>query len=160
VYGDFAPKFGGLGVSPNDDQITGANGDVLTLTFSSEVILLGVGTLFDGPHNPFGSFDAASVLAAEGTGSTSFSLNGSPVTFDDANTSISVQGTVFTFATLQGNPDYYVSALKFGVCGPEISCETTITPIPGALPLFASGLGGLGLLGWRRKRKTAARAAA
>lgn len=27
------------------------------------------------------------------------------------------------------------------------------TPVPGALPLFASGLGALGLLGWRRKRK-------
>jgi len=27
------------------------------------------------------------------------------------------------------------------------------TPLPGALPLFATGLGALGLLGWRRKRK-------
>jgi hypothetical protein len=27
------------------------------------------------------------------------------------------------------------------------------TPIPAALPLFATGLGALGLLGWRRKRK-------
>ena len=27
------------------------------------------------------------------------------------------------------------------------------TPLPAALPLFASGLGALGLLGWRRKRK-------
>jgi uncharacterized protein (TIGR03118 family) len=27
------------------------------------------------------------------------------------------------------------------------------TPLPTALPLFATGLGGLGLLGWRRKRK-------
>jgi hypothetical protein len=35
-----------------------------------------------------------------------------------------------------------------------------ITPIPAALPLFASGLGGLGLLGWRRKRKAAAARAA
>jgi hypothetical protein len=26
-------------------------------------------------------------------------------------------------------------------------------PLPGALPLFATGLAGLGLLGWRRKRK-------
>ena len=26
-------------------------------------------------------------------------------------------------------------------------------PLPGALPLFATGLGALGLLGWRRKRK-------
>jgi hypothetical protein len=28
------------------------------------------------------------------------------------------------------------------------------TPLPAALPLFATGLAGLGLLGWRRKRKT------
>jgi hypothetical protein len=28
------------------------------------------------------------------------------------------------------------------------------TPLPTALPLFATALGGLGLLGWRRKRKT------
>jgi len=33
------------------------------------------------------------------------------------------------------------------------------TPIPGALPLFATGIGALGLLGWRRKRKAATPAA-
>jgi len=33
---------------------------------------------------------------------------------------------------------------------------TRATPLPAALPLFASGLGALGLLGWRRKRKAAA----
>ena len=33
------------------------------------------------------------------------------------------------------------------------------TPVPAALPLFAAGLGALGLLGWRRKRKAAAIAA-
>jgi hypothetical protein len=32
----------------------------------------------------------------------------------------------------------------------------TPTPLPPALPLFATGLGALGLLGWRRKRKNAA----
>jgi hypothetical protein len=31
--------------------------------------------------------------------------------------------------------------------------RVTATPLPGALPLFATGLGVLGLLGWRRKRK-------
>jgi hypothetical protein len=33
------------------------------------------------------------------------------------------------------------------------------TPLPAALPLFATGLGTFGLLGWRRKRKAAALAA-
>ena len=36
------------------------------------------------------------------------------------------------------------------------SLEGDQTPLPGALPLFAGGLGALGLLGWRRKRKAAA----
>jgi hypothetical protein len=31
------------------------------------------------------------------------------------------------------------------------------TPLPGALPFFASGVVGLGLIGWRRKRKQACR---
>jgi hypothetical protein len=33
---------------------------------------------------------------------------------------------------------------------------TAVTPLPAALPLFATGLAGLGLLGWRRKRKVLA----
>ena len=36
---------------------------------------------------------------------------------------------------------------------------SSTTPLPTALPLFATGLGALGLLGWRRKRKNAAIAA-
>jgi PEP-CTERM motif-containing protein len=32
------------------------------------------------------------------------------------------------------------------------------TPVPAALPLFASGLGALGLFGWRRKRRAQAAA--
>jgi len=34
--------------------------------------------------------------------------------------------------------------------------ESRAAPLPAALPLFASGLGALGLLGWRRKRKALA----
>jgi hypothetical protein len=36
------------------------------------------------------------------------------------------------------------------------SGDFQVTPLPAALPLFATGLGGLGLLGWRRKRKAQA----
>ena len=37
-----------------------------------------------------------------------------------------------------------------------VAVSPIITPLPTTLPLFASGLIGLGLLGWRRKKKTAA----
>ena len=37
--------------------------------------------------------------------------------------------------------------------------DPTPTPLPAALPLFTAGLSMMGLLGWRRKRKAAARAA-
>ena len=36
------------------------------------------------------------------------------------------------------------------------SASVNATPLPAALPLFATGLGALGLLGWRRKRKKSA----
>ncbi len=44
------------------------------------------------------------------------------------------------------------STLPFCQLGP---CPSA-TPLPAALPLFATGIGALGLLGWRRKRKNAA----
>jgi hypothetical protein len=39
------------------------------------------------------------------------------------------------------------------------SWSVATTPLPAALPLFATGLGTMGLFGWRRKRKNAAAAA-
>jgi hypothetical protein len=42
---------------------------------------------------------------------------------------------------------------------PMLSIDFSPTPLPAALPLFATGLGAMGLLGWRRKRKAAAIAA-
>jgi hypothetical protein len=42
--------------------------------------------------------------------------------------------------------------------GPTVT--TGVTPLPAALPLFVTGLGALGLFGWRRKRKASAAIAA
>lgn len=39
------------------------------------------------------------------------------------------------------------------------TAPTSTTPLPGAFPFFATGLAGVGLLGWRRKRSGAAIAA-
>ena len=52
-----------------------------------------------------------------------------------------------------GCSNYFGSSTTGGV-------EAASTPVPAALPLFATGLGALGLLGWRRKRKNAAAVAA
>ena len=54
--------------------------------------------------------------------------------------------------------DFYTNG--FGVEGqPFIAAiDVSQTPLPAALPLFATGLGALGLLGWRRKRRNAAAA--
>jgi len=40
-----------------------------------------------------------------------------------------------------------------------LRADISAIPLPGALPLFATGLAALGLLGWRRKKKAAAVAA-
>jgi PEP-CTERM motif len=40
-----------------------------------------------------------------------------------------------------------------------ITASPATVPLPSTLPLFATGLGVLGLLGWRRKRKAAVAAA-
>jgi len=47
-------------------------------------------------------------------------------------------------------PDSFVTNNIFAPPG-----ATAATPIPATLPLFATGLGALGLLGWRRKKKAA-----
>lgn len=55
------------------------------------------------------------------------------------------------YAALTGNAN-------FGCCSLATAGDFTVTPVgaaplPAALPLFSTGLGVLGLLGWRRKRK-------
>jgi hypothetical protein len=50
----------------------------------------------------------------------------------------------------------FVTSTDISLTGTGIAA----TPLPAALPLFATGLGALGLLGWRRKRKNAAAIAA
>jgi hypothetical protein len=51
--------------------------------------------------------------------------------------------------------DAYLNIHTQRFMGGEIRGLLPAVPLPGALPLFASGLVGLGLLGWRKK-KTAA----
>lgn len=54
---------------------------------------------------------------------------------------------------LTANGSYFYSAT-----GPDAGSSVSVTPVsatplPAALPLFATGLGAMGLFGWRRKRR-------
>jgi hypothetical protein len=58
-----------------------------------------------------------------------------------------------TFASLGITPGTYVYTWGAGA---DQSFTFETTPLPAALPLFAGGLGALGLFGWRRRRKAQA----
>jgi hypothetical protein len=65
-----------------------------------------------------------------------------------------------TFASLGLTPGIYIWTWGTGA-DQSFTLDVAATPLPAALPLFATGLGAMGLFGWRRKRKnTGATAAA
>lgn len=61
-------------------------------------------------------------------------------------------GSGIAYALLQGSGSDYILIDNFTY---QIG-DTSAVPVPAALPLFASGLGLLGLAGWRKRRKAAA----
>jgi hypothetical protein len=75
---------------------------------------------------------------------------------------ISTDGTYeLIFGVINANDTAYDSGLAFnGVTIGGGTIDTGNTPLPAALPLFATGLGGMFLIGRRKKRKAAALAAA
>lgn len=141
VWDDLSPNFGGLGVGTGDpsdtDQIAGS--DVLTLTFTEKTILTGVGTLFASGHTSFGAnfSTVQSVINKASLITFLLSVDGgafNPVKFADANNnSLLLMGKTFSFKNNgSANPDYYISAVA-----------TAPVPVPAALPLLATALGGL-----------------
>jgi hypothetical protein len=69
---------------------------------------------------------------------------------------IGFAGGTFTDGTIGHGLD--ASIIDASSLTVTFTAETSATPLPAALPLFATGLGALGLLGWRRKRKAQAAA--
>jgi len=98
---------------------------------------------------------------------TDLDATGSSFTLSGTNPPINIQtfghdqiifaadgGLTFQSVVLSTSRNAFEYANLFAL-GPTPN-ENFSTPLPAALPLFATGLGALGLIGWRRKRKQAA----
>ena len=109
--------------------------------------------------NSAGAFDASKALRDALNGSTATAIN-----------AVLAVGFIVEEETTGGEPVTYNSVADAWqatggpatVTGGLIADFTasSATPLPGALPLFATVLGGMGVFGWRKKRKYVAATAA
>jgi hypothetical protein len=100
------------------------------------------------PNNFSASFGSSSLLSLPNAPASNYTLYSFDVFATGAATDL-----VFHF---RSDPNF----LHFDDVSVDQVTVGAATPLPAALPLFATGLGALGLLGWRRKRKNAAALAA
>jgi len=52
-----------------------------------------------------------------------------------------------------GTENFLSTSVNGSVPSDDVAAPVSDVPVPAALPMFATGLGGMGLLGWRRRRK-------
>jgi hypothetical protein len=128
-----------------------ALGSALSFDYSPNSYTIGV-TTFDAGELVVGGLDAGACC-----------VELTPSTFDDFYLQILNFASTPAFNqlgyTIAANGDYFYSAT--GSSGGSVSVTpVSATPLPAALPLFATGLGAMGLFGWRRKRKAPAAVAA
>jgi outer membrane lipase/esterase len=126
----------------------------------------------DVQNNPtLYGFTAATVLpgiVGTGTGSACVTQTGAAATTSGwgqwcANSTASSSTHAYLRSANSEMTSFYSDDQHFSAAGQLIVANYEIalidrlaTPLPAALPLFATGLGALGLLGWRRKRQTLA----
>ena len=150
---------GGLAVSPNTALTFTFMGK--EATFTSQ-LLYGNSLLFSNNAAPGTS--SASIIAGGGIVPFSFKVTQGNTTANNGGTIASglsiafakVSDTVFyVFLDDGGNArDSDFDDMVVKIVDPLNPLVAPIaTPLPAALPLFATGLGALGLFSWRRKRK-------
>jgi hypothetical protein len=154
---------------PNvNSQAVGINSAGAIVGFYMPTATISIGFLDNGgaitPIDPFGSLfsqalginSAGEIVGFYDAGGVQHGYiddNGNFTTFDPSGSQITTISGVNDLGQIVG---FYTDANDdvVGFVG-----SPTPTPIPLALPLFATGLGAIGLLGWRRKRKNALAAA-
>ena len=124
-------------------------------------LLAGMQDTFTGPPMQFSSstpFNLNSVYLGWGAAGTETvtGYNGSQQAYQTTLTlpGGALQGQTFTFDWANLTLVTFSGVFDAALTNIEVNDPFTVaTPLPAALPLFATGLGALGLLGWRRKRK-------
>jgi len=142
--------------APGDKVLVTAPGSALTINFNTPVQSVGAQI----QDNRIGDLFTAEISAFSGsTLLGTFTRNGfSGSVGDNSNIFLGVQDTTaditsVTYRTFMSNPDVLFQSVAINQLSIVGSDNVVATPLPAALPLFAIGLGALGLLGWRRKRK-------
>jgi hypothetical protein len=121
--------------------------NILTITLPTAVTAFGL---------DFGTFSKGGTPVAF-TLSNGFAISRGTGGFEQAQFLGFISTVPFSTITLKTafSGDFYDSWVVT-----DVTTASATTPLPATLPLFATGLGALGLLGWRRKRKAVAIAAA
>ena len=119
------------------------NPTVVPDRFNAAKLEAGIGT-----HQPVESLIVGGITGTSSASSTGVfnDFSGAFIATILADLNGALYGMVANLRTVDGN--IFVDAAR-----------VSAVPLPAALPLFAATLGGLGLIGWRRKRKPAAGAA-
>lgn len=149
----------GYSIVLNGDSLQSGTADLTSTSYTYN------GTLVtqDYTHEP--AVTVTSVVAVGGNvESFTFSATGWTGAGPNHRAAESVTGTfdittgVFTYDAVYGSSKHPTITADYDFTGTvsSITGGTGATPLPASLPLFAGGLGALGLFGWRRKRKAAA----
>ena len=160
TFGPFG--FGSLNGTANIDQFNPLQGTLTEVEIDLTSQLVDVPTAGVGAEvkSPSGDLTGSTFLAT-------IDAAGDPVSYDSTTTYSSSLGPYQGTGQFPLNFEYFTDCtLVSESCGRGWSGSVTVkytfdatTPLPAALPLFATGLGALGLFGWRRKRKAQAVAA-
>ena len=132
-------------------------GDVLTQDNST----INMGAIYTDSHGTITQWSLRiGTTLGPNKGDMSYSIESNNIPYYSNN----IDKAGITLCVESGSGSYcpaatYEFAENFGSPGTWTSPIANATPLPAAGPLFATGLGALGLLGWRRKKKSAALAA-